>query len=70
MEEKKNSLFIGKGFVEAHNKPKGTRVFRIVENAEDQLFKSYFDGFNEPAVVSVMEKDKHAEKIAAVAAKK
>jgi hypothetical protein len=31
--------------MKAHNKPKGTRVTRIVENAEDSLFKSFFDGF-------------------------
>ena len=70
LEEKKNSLFIGKGFVEAHKKPKGTRVMRICENTEDQLFKSYFDGFNEPVKMSVMEQDKHAEKIAAIAQQK
>ena len=29
LEEKKNSLVIGKGFVKAHNKPKNTRVMRI-----------------------------------------
>lgn len=45
VEEKKNALIIGKSFMKAHNKPKGTRVTRIVENAEDSLFKSFFDGF-------------------------
>ena len=44
-EEKKNALAIGKGFVKAHNKPKGTRVSRIVENAEDTHFKSFFQDF-------------------------
>jgi len=44
-EEKKNALAIGKGFVKAHNKPKGTRVMRIVEKAEDAYFKSFFNGF-------------------------
>lgn len=44
-EEKKNALIIGKSFLKAHNKPKGTRVTRIVEKAEDSLFKSFFDGF-------------------------
>lgn len=44
-EEKKNALIIGKSFVKAHNKPKGTRVTRIVENAEDTHFKSFFNGF-------------------------
>jgi len=43
--EKKNALSIGKGFVKAHNKPKGTRVLRIVEKAEDAYFKSFFNGF-------------------------
>ena len=43
--EKKNALAIGKGFVKAHNKPKGTRVLRIVEKAEDAYFKSFFNGF-------------------------
>ena len=43
--EKKNALAIGKGFVKAHNKPKGTRVIRIVEKAEDAHFKSFFNGF-------------------------
>lgn len=43
--EKKNALAIGKGFVKAHNKPKGTRVLRVVENAEDAFFKSFFNGF-------------------------
>jgi len=38
-------LAIGKGFVKAHNKPKGTRVLRIVEKAEDAFFKSFFNGF-------------------------
>jgi hypothetical protein len=38
-------LAIGKGFVKAHNKPKGTRVIRVVENAEDAFFKSFFNGF-------------------------
>jgi len=45
VEEKKNALIIGKSFVKQHNKPKGTRVSRIVENAEDVHFKSYFNGF-------------------------
>ena len=45
VEEKKNSLIIGKGFVKQHNKPKGTRVSRVVENAEDVHFKSFFNGF-------------------------
>jgi hypothetical protein len=44
-EEKKNALIIGKSFVKSHNKPKGTRVSRIVENAEDTHFKSFFNGF-------------------------
>jgi len=44
-EEKKNALIIGKQFVKSHNKPKGTRVSRIVENAEDVHFKSFFNGF-------------------------
>ena len=44
-EEKKNALIIGKGFVKQHNKPKGTRVTRIVEKAEDVHFKSFFNGF-------------------------
>jgi hypothetical protein len=44
-DEKKNALIIGKSFVKAHEKPKGTRVSRIVENAEDVHFKSFFDGF-------------------------
>lgn len=44
-EEKKNALIIGKSFVKAHNKPKGTRVSRIVENAEDAYFKSFFNDF-------------------------
>jgi hypothetical protein len=44
-EEKKNGLIIGKSFVKAHDKPKGTRVSRIVENAEDVHFKSFFNGF-------------------------
>ena len=44
-EEKKNALIIGKSFVKAHNKPQGTRVSRIVENAEDTHFKSFFNGF-------------------------
>ena len=44
-EEKKNALIIGKGFMKAHNKPKGTRVTRIVEKAEDVHFKSFFNGF-------------------------
>lgn len=38
-------MAIGKGFVKAHNKPKGTRVIRVVENAEDAFFKSFFNGF-------------------------
>lgn len=45
VEEKKNALVIGKSFVKQHNKPKGTRVSRIVENGEDVHFKSYFNGF-------------------------
>lgn len=45
VEEKKNALIIGKSFVKSHNKPKGTRVSRIVENGEDVHFKSYFNGF-------------------------
>ena len=44
VEEKKNALLIGKGFVKAHNKPKGTRVTRVVERAEDVHFKSFFNG--------------------------
>jgi len=44
-EEKKNALAIGKSFVKAHNKAKGCRVTRIVEKAEDTLFKSFFEGF-------------------------
>lgn len=43
--EKKNALAIGKGFVKAHEKPAGTRVLRMVENAEDAYFKSFFNGF-------------------------
>jgi len=45
VEEKKNALIIGKSFLKAHNKPKGTRVTRVVEKAEDVHFKSFFDGF-------------------------
>lgn len=45
MQEKKNALIIGKGFVEKNKKPKGTRVTRIVENGEDSYFKSFFNGF-------------------------
>lgn len=45
VEEKKNALIIGKGFMKQHNKPKGTRVTRIVERAEDVHFKSFFNGF-------------------------
>ena len=44
-EEKKNALIIGKSFVKKNNKPKGTRVSRIVEGAEDVHFKSFFDDF-------------------------
>lgn len=44
-EEKKNALIIGKGFLKEKNKPKGTRVTRVVENAEDTIFKSFFNGF-------------------------
>jgi len=44
-EEKRNALAIGKSLVKAHNKPKGTRVLRIVEKAEDAFFKSFFNGF-------------------------
>ena len=44
-EEKKNALIIGKGFVKANKKPKGTRVTRIVEGAEDVHFKSFFNDF-------------------------
>jgi hypothetical protein len=44
-DEKKNALAIGKSFVKAHNKPKGTRVTRVPENAEDVHFKSFFNGF-------------------------
>jgi len=43
--EKKNALIIGKGFLKSKNKPAGTRVTRIVENAEDVHFKSFFNGF-------------------------
>jgi len=45
VEEKKNALIIGKSFIKRHNKPKGTRVVRTVENAEDVHFKSFFEGF-------------------------
>jgi gelsolin len=44
-EEKKNALIIGKSFLKTKNKPKGTRVTRIVENAEDSHFKSFFNNF-------------------------
>jgi hypothetical protein len=44
-EDKKNALLVGKGFLKAKNKPKGTRVIRIVENAEDVHFKSFFNNF-------------------------
>lgn len=44
LEEKKNALFIGKGFIQQHNKPKGTRVYRIVEKTEKAYFKSFFSG--------------------------
>ena len=45
VEEKKNALIIGKSFLKTKNKPKGTRVSRIVEKAEDVHFKSFFNGF-------------------------
>ena len=45
VEEKKNALIIGKSFLKSKNKPKGTRVSRIVEKAEDVHFKSFFNGF-------------------------
>jgi gelsolin len=44
LEEKKNALFIGKGFIKQHNKPAGTRVYRIVEKTEKAYFKSFFVG--------------------------
>ena len=51
VEEKKNALIIGKSFVKAHNKPKGCRVVRTVENGEDIHFKSFFEGFYKMAQV-------------------
>lgn len=45
VEEKKQSLVIGQGFLKKKNKPKGTRVTRIVEKGEDSHFKSFFEGF-------------------------
>lgn len=57
LEEKKNSLVIGKGFVKKHNKPKGTRVLRIVEGTESQLFKSFFNGFMEDAKIKLGDDD-------------
>lgn len=44
-DDKKNALLVGKGFLKSKNKPKGTRVIRIVENAEDVHFKSFFNNF-------------------------
>jgi hypothetical protein len=44
LDEKKNALYIGKGFIQQHNKPKGTKVYRIVENTEKAYFKSFFSG--------------------------
>jgi len=49
VEEKKNALIIGKSFVKLHDKPKGTRVVRTVENGEDIHFKSFFEGYYEMA---------------------
>lgn len=51
VEEKKNALIIGKSFVKAHNKPKGCRVVRTVENGEDIHFKSFFEGFYKMAEI-------------------
>lgn len=45
LEEKKNALIIGQGFLKQKNKPPGTRITRIVEGAEDTHFRSFFDGF-------------------------
>ena len=45
VEEKKQSLYIGKSFLEAKKKPANTRVSRVVENTEDAHFKSFFNGF-------------------------
>jgi len=45
LEEKKHSMQIGQGFLKTKRKSKGTRVTRLEEDAEDSLFRSYFDGF-------------------------
>ena len=45
VEEKKQALVIGQGFLKKKNKPPGTRVTRLVEGAEDTHFRSFFDGF-------------------------
>lgn len=73
--EKKNALAIGKGFVKANNKPKGTRVMRIVEKAEDAYFKSFFNGFypiasNDFGAAKGMADTQANQDIAAVANKK
>jgi hypothetical protein len=53
LEEKKNALYIGKGFIEKHNKPKGTKVFRIVEHTEKAYFKSFFSGAVKPVELGI-----------------
>lgn len=68
VEEKKQSLVIGKGLVKKNNKPKGTRVTRICERCEDAFFKSFFNGFY-PIAAKKPDGDE-AEKASALATKK
>ena len=39
------------------NKPKGTRVTRLVEGAEDTHFKSYFEGFYRSRATEIPQQD-------------
>lgn len=70
LDEKKNSLVIGKGFVKQHNKPKGTRVLRIVEGTESQLFKTFFEGFFQDAKVKLGEQNEYKVEMDKIANKK
>jgi len=62
VEEKKQALVIGQGFLKEKKKPAGTRVTRIVEGAEDTHFRSFFDGYyaKKRAEVKTQDMDKLA----------
>jgi hypothetical protein len=62
VEEKRNGIFIAKDFIKENNLAKNTKIARIVEGAEDSIFKAYFEGFYEAIDIDYRQFTDHGDR--------